>query len=296
MRKYDFVAIDFETATSSRMPCQLGVVIVENGEIVRREKFMFRPPRNRYDKVCTNVHGITPAMTKDKLEFDAQWEEVKGLLNNRVLVAHNMPFDMDVLVRVCERYKIDMGELRTLGSQCTCQLFDKRGLDVVCEALNIPLENHHDGVSDAEACARVFMAYLDGVDMGSLEYRERKKRVSGISNPWRRRSADVEIRVVTDMSIPLVMVDASFFEEKNVLVSGEFDLYKDRGVLLDRLEELGACVKSNPSRLIDFFIVGKGVGPSKYRRIQELREKGVDIEIIDEETLNEIMERVNLEW
>ena len=36
-----FIAIDFETATVSRMACQMGIVIVENGIITDKKTFLF---------------------------------------------------------------------------------------------------------------------------------------------------------------------------------------------------------------------------------------------------------------
>lgn len=37
MKNANFIAIDFETATTStRMPCQIGIVVVKEGQIVDR--------------------------------------------------------------------------------------------------------------------------------------------------------------------------------------------------------------------------------------------------------------------
>ena len=44
----------------------------------------------------------------------------------------------------------------------------------------------------------------------------------------------------------------------------------------------------------DIVIVGEGAGPSKLRKIQELKDKGKDIRMIYEKELCEIMNKINI--
>jgi hypothetical protein len=59
-----FIALDFETATSSRdSACAIGVAAVMNGEVPDIKSWLIRPPRNDYDGFNVAIHGITPEMT-----------------------------------------------------------------------------------------------------------------------------------------------------------------------------------------------------------------------------------------
>ena len=49
MSNTDFIAVDFETATNSRMACQIGIVVVRNGNITERISKLIQPPFNEYD-------------------------------------------------------------------------------------------------------------------------------------------------------------------------------------------------------------------------------------------------------
>ena len=52
----DFVAIDFETATTGRMACQIGIVVVKNYEIKNEYSFLIQPPGNKYDYIRPMGH------------------------------------------------------------------------------------------------------------------------------------------------------------------------------------------------------------------------------------------------
>ena len=59
MRDTNFIAIDFETATPKQhSACQLGIVVVENGNIVEEKVFLIQPPNNKYIPMNTQIHGL----------------------------------------------------------------------------------------------------------------------------------------------------------------------------------------------------------------------------------------------
>ena len=74
----NFVTIDFETATSSRMACQLGIVVVKNGEIIECKEFLIQPPNNYYEANVMKYHHVTPEMTKGEPTFEELWPEIKS--------------------------------------------------------------------------------------------------------------------------------------------------------------------------------------------------------------------------
>ncbi len=155
-----FIAIDFETA--DRGPdsaCALGLVRVENGRITRRESRLIQPPRQEFE--FSWIHGITWDDVKGKPVFGETWTELGGMMDGvECFAAHNATFDQSVLTACCRAAGL---EPPTLTFACTMQIARSvwriypTKLSNVCVQLGIPL-NHHDALSDAEACAQIMLA------------------------------------------------------------------------------------------------------------------------------------------
>jgi len=159
-----FVAIDFETADSKRdSACAVGLVVVENGEIVAREYRLIRPPRKKFNPYCVRVHGIYWEDVCDQPTFGSLWPELEPVFHGAdFIVAHNASFDKSVLHTCCR----DTGwEAPHQPFLCTVQLSRKtwelpsNKLPRVCEHLGISLDHHH-AASDAEACALIAVSGL----------------------------------------------------------------------------------------------------------------------------------------
>ena len=192
-----FVAVDFETADRFRdSACAVGMVRVESGKIVHKEHRLIKPPRKYFE--FTFIHGITWDMvyssrngfrikseiklseyncnqdlvsskTENQIGFSIAsepgfqdlWPSLKNILTGiDFLAAHNSSFDRSVLHACCEKSNI---KPPSIPFQCTVKLArEKWGiyptkLPNVCSYLDIPL-NHHEALSDAEACAKIVIA------------------------------------------------------------------------------------------------------------------------------------------
>lgn len=157
-----FTAIDFETADHGPdSACAVGAVLVEDGRIVERYYGLIRPPRQRM--LFTWVHGLSWDDVCDSPTFPEMWPELEALLAPAdFLVAHNAPFDRGVLHACCAAADIPPPKQRF---RCTVQMARKAWrlpsakLPAVCAHLGIPLD-HHNAISDAEACAKIAIAAL----------------------------------------------------------------------------------------------------------------------------------------
>ncbi|HEY9698432.1 MAG TPA: 3'-5' exonuclease [Trichocoleus sp.] len=155
-----FVALDFETADSRRdSACAIGLVRVENNQIVDRAHYLIRPPRRQV--FFTHIHGIRWHDVAHQPVFGEIWQIVEPLLKDAdFIAAHNASFDQGVLYACCDAYRLPRP---THPFICTVQLARKTWnlhptkLPNVCEFLNIAL-NHHQALSDAEACAQIVIA------------------------------------------------------------------------------------------------------------------------------------------
>jgi DNA polymerase-3 subunit epsilon len=156
-----FTAIDFETAIGFH-PCSVGIVTVENGIIVDEFVSLIKPPNNFYSPHTIKVHGIYPRDTINAKTFAQVYPEIQKRLQNRIVVAHNESFDRNVLAKSMALYNMDYTSLN-IGSrwECTVKIYKAKGfkpakLSDCCGAMNIKL-NHHEALSDARACAKLFL-------------------------------------------------------------------------------------------------------------------------------------------
>jgi len=159
-----FTAIDFETATGNRnSACAVGIITVENGEIIDEYYTLIQPPNNEYNWHNKQVHGITENDTHNAPTFNKIYPEIKKRLQEKIVVAHNESFDRSVLQKTMTENGFDYSELRISDRwKCTmklCRANDKYPsgkLDECCAVDNIELK-HHEALSDARACAELYL-------------------------------------------------------------------------------------------------------------------------------------------
>ncbi len=152
----NFVAIDFETAQGKRWSiCQAGIVRVENGNIKDQVSILIQPPDNYYWNSFIDIHGITPEQTATPPTFDKVWKQIKPFIENQNVVAHNgFAFDFHCLKQTLEYYDI---AAPIYTGHCTYRIFGD-SLASLCRKHKIFL-NHHDALSDAMACVKLFMMH-----------------------------------------------------------------------------------------------------------------------------------------
>jgi DNA polymerase-3 subunit epsilon len=165
----NFVAIDFETATSSRnSACSVGIITVKSGVIIDEFHALIKPPNNEYNWHNVQVHGINEVDTRNSPSFDRVFPEIQRRLQNNVIVAHNEAFDRSVLTRTMENYGLEYSELGlTTKWECTMKMYKQKGypsakLDFCCNHHGIALK-HHDALSDAIGCAKLYMIAKGGM-------------------------------------------------------------------------------------------------------------------------------------
>lgn len=151
-----FTSIDFETAQGFRHSiCQVGIVRVENGIITEEINLLVQPPDNYYWAKFIDIHGITPNDTANEPTFDKIWHQIEHLIKGQDVVAHNgISFDFPVLEKTLEYYRMLAPHY---NKHCTYRIYNDN-LASLCKAYDIPL-NHHDALSDAKACAELFLRF-----------------------------------------------------------------------------------------------------------------------------------------
>ncbi len=159
MKGKTFTAIDFETAQGYRWSiCQVGLVRVENGLVTNKLDILVQPPDNYYWKQFVEIHGIDWRKTKDAPTFDLVWPMIEPFITGQNVVAHNSAFDFTCIEQTLHWYGIEMPDFT---GHCTYKIYGE-SLNSLCEKHGIELD-HHNAVSDAMACANLFMEHLEEI-------------------------------------------------------------------------------------------------------------------------------------
>ena len=154
-----YTVFDVETPNyaNDRMSA-IGIVVVEDDRIVTTFTSLVNPEA-RFDPFNIALTGITPEMTADAPTFGQLWPEIRPLMDNAVLVAHNAQFDMAVLSKCLRAYGIFWK--KTASYICTCKMsrgclphLENHKLNTICDYYGWALD-HHKADSDAQACAQI---------------------------------------------------------------------------------------------------------------------------------------------
>lgn len=287
-----FTAIDFETATNSRMACQLGVVRVENNKIIYKKSYLIQPPYNKFDKNTLAHHHIRPDMTESASSFSEQWENIREALKLDTLVAHNIEFDFDVLEKNLQYFDLEMPNFKR--KFCTMKMLDNLSLDTACSLFDVPIDNHHDALCDAEACARLLIYY-------STNTAEAKGKILSFYNSVKVNSKPLPKKTPNDLSDRTVSktnkgfcediesIPDNYFKGKSCVITGTFRLFPIRDELAGYIKEHGGRVISSISSRTDILLMGEAPGPSKVEKARLMIVSGSNLKIIDETELGNII-------
>jgi len=275
----DFVAIDFETATDLQ-PCQIGMAIVKNGEIVKTINRLIRPPFNRYHPRTIAIHHITPEKTEDEPSFPEVWNDIKDYFEGAIIVAHNARFDMSVLKCALDTYFLRYPSIQ--GYICTCDLNNRESLELACARYGICLENHHDGEDDAVNCAKLYLAHLKGDPRLSNEELPKGGGQPDIFN-FAFEGHDILKGDVLKKDLSEADPNNPFYDRK-VVITGLFTI--DRPELAQKLKSMGADLDKSVSDRTSYLLVGQDPGPSKIKKFEEMIARGKDVRKIYQEDLD----------
>lgn len=277
MEKLSFVAIDFETMTSDlSSPCSVGLVKVVNNVIYQQFYSLIKFIPKEGDKLNTFVHGITPEMIANAPTMEDIWPLMMGMCEGIPLVCHNKNTDIKIIDYFNDHVnqpEIEYSYVVDTLDLCHMSLTD------ACKQYNITLESHHNALSDAMACAELYLA-LNDIHVEKHVYQ--KKKMSTKEYYGNKKVNPDTLKLLPDEEI--VNKDNPFYHKKIVL-TGNLKTMPKREKLCEMLQKLGADINTSISSKTDMVIIGENPGPSKMDQIIELKKSGVDIQIIDEITL-----------
>ncbi len=156
-----YVVVDLEaTSTGSKAKIiQVGIVVIENGEIVDQ----FGTDINPHEPLDSHIKELT-GLTDQRLAVAPEFSQVAGrifeLVKDGVFVAHNVQFDANLLAEYLffEGYELRTPRVDTVElAQVLYPQFEKYNLGILCQELGIKLDHAHTALSDAQATAELLL-------------------------------------------------------------------------------------------------------------------------------------------
>lgn len=288
---FDFIAIDFETATYDQDPCQIGYVVVRDRQIVDQQCFLINPQAS-FNRYSIKIHGITPEDVKDAPCFPEIYEQILPLIRHYPIVAHNATFEREVLHNACYRYGLSIPKTTFY---CTYSLYkenypqlEKYSLDYLSELFSIELDSHHNALVDALACANLFEILNNNTD-AAIYPLDAQEYVYKPHNKKGKEFSDTTNH--PQVSLDNISYDTfeGFCTGDRFVITGTIPQCS-RAQLFAQIEQLGGVMSNNISPKIKFLAVGladtvlvadkETHKSNKLIKAEQLKEQGIPIKIV----------------
>ncbi|MEG0772313.1 PolC-type DNA polymerase III [Clostridium sp.] len=157
-----FVVFDIETtgfSSENDRIIEIGAVKIHNGKVIDSFNYFVNPNRSIPYKI-TELTGINNDMVKDADSIEVVLPKFLNFINDSIVVAHNAEFDTGFIKVNCRRIGVEFsnGILDTLPlARFLFPELKKHKLNVICDHLDISLENHHRAVDDAAATGEILL-------------------------------------------------------------------------------------------------------------------------------------------
>lgn len=160
-----YAVLDFETTgdQADDQIIQAGLVLIDEYEIVDRYTSFVNPERSIPASI-SQLTGITDEDVADAPTADSVMAEMLPLLNGRILVGHNVGFDLKFLQRTLTDQGYFPFQGRTLDTLEALRILfpslTSLALSMASAQLGVPHERPHQADSDADATARLWLLIL----------------------------------------------------------------------------------------------------------------------------------------
>lgn len=192
-----FAVVDVETTGGSPQAAkiiEIGIVIIENGEIVKTYNQLVNP-RVNIPFYITALTGISNEMPVNKPAFETIANHVYNLLEGAVFCAHNVNFDF-AFMRIA--FKNAGIEYRPEQKLCTVK-YTRRvvkglksySLGNLCKRFGIKNENPHRALGDALATAQL-LSFVQSLDHSRVINELLKNKGAEFSLPQQLDARQIE--------------------------------------------------------------------------------------------------------
>ncbi len=170
----NYVIMDLENPNArGNSICSIAIIVVKDNEIIDK-KYSLINPEDRFDIKNSEITGITSNMVLQSPTLKDYWYEIKELLENNIIVGHNVLYDLSVLEKSLSRYNIDVP---LFNYCCTLELsrkflnLDSYKLTSIAQFLNVNY-NPHNALEDAVTTYYLFRYLSEHYNIDNLQAKQ----------------------------------------------------------------------------------------------------------------------------
>ena len=170
----NYVIMDLENPNArGNSICTIAIIVVKDNEIIDK-KYSLINPEDRFDIKNSEITGITSNMVLQSPTLKDYWYEIKELLENNIIVGHNVLYDLSVLAKSLSRYNIDVP---LFNYCCTLELsrkflnLDSYKLTSIAQFLNVNY-NPHNALEDAVTTYYLFRYLSEHYNIDNLQAKQ----------------------------------------------------------------------------------------------------------------------------
>lgn len=232
MTRYAVVDLEATDAHSSENKIiQIGIAFIENGEIIGTYVSDVNPHESLAARI-KDLTGLSDQRLKQAPDFSEIAQEVHGLLDGCVFVAHNAKFDYGLLWKSFAQVGLNF-ELSRVDTVDLARVFyptfEKYGMEALGKKLDLSHEHPHAALSDAYATAELLLKIQEKV----------------------RRLPRAVLLEILDHAESLLYETKLFLQEQVIATSlkpQEFDLVRQIATRKVEKEKVDLTKRSNLSR------------------------------------------------
>ena len=177
----DWIAFDFETTGLDPVRdriVEIGAVLYRKGKYEDAFHTLVNPERP-IPYGAKRIHGIGDEEVAGAPSLELALPPFLDLLQDRLIIAHNLPFDYSFLESAVSRIGLEIESSALFADTLTFARAVYPGrkgysLSKLCESLSIDQGEAHRAVSDASACMNLFIHLLETSEDSIMITKERK--------------------------------------------------------------------------------------------------------------------------
>ena len=285
----DYCVLDTETTGLSAYYdeiIEVGILRVRNNIIVDQYSQLIHP-NNLIDDFIASLTGITNEMIENMPRIEEVKSDILSFIGEDVIIGHNTSFDIRFLE---ESFGESLSNTYMDTMQFARKLYPElkhHRLSDMSDYLSLST-NEHRSLADCITTKELYDAVKAKMESDNL-------RIEDLWVNGKRSRKWINISSIVPNEVE--MNKDSFFYGKHVVFTGKLERMVRRDAM-QIVVNLGGILDNSVNRKTNYLILGdndynailKGKKSSKQKKVEELKMKGQDIEILDEKTFYDLLE------
>jgi DNA polymerase III epsilon subunit family exonuclease len=227
---FDLVFLDLETTgldvVEGDSICEVGAFKVRNREVIDKFYSLVNPkksvPRQAY-----LIHKISDEELKDAPVFEDIADKLVSFLNDTVVCAYNVKFDMDFLTYELRRANLSVIEppaVDILGMARRCLKLTRYNLGAIAQYFNIECKNGlHRACDDAAVAQTVFFKLRDMLVEAGINRLGEYVTLFGLDNEVFKQQEGEKVNLLNEAKENKKRLKLRYFSDDNVIKEVQID-------------------------------------------------------------------------